>query len=81
MENEQSLQDTYLGKHRDEQTPVSIFLVNGIRLTGKIKAFDKYVMLLNSSSGDQLVYKHAISTVLPSDGVIKGAGQSRQRYE
>ena len=60
-----SLQDTCLALLRKEGVPVSIFLINGIQLTGIIEAFDSYVVLLKSGS-TQLVYKHAISTVVPS---------------
>ncbi|MCW5605375.1 MAG: RNA chaperone Hfq [Burkholderiales bacterium] len=57
-------QDEFLGKLRDEQTPVSIFLVNGVRQTGKIVYFDQYVILLqNNETG--LVYKRMISTIVP----------------
>ena len=62
------LQDDFLGSLCREQTQVSMFLVNGIRLTGKIESFDTYVVMLKNGATTQLVYKHAISTVLPIDG-------------
>jgi host factor-I protein len=60
----QSLQDTFLDTLRKEQTQVSMFLVNGIKLVGQILSFDQYVILLKNSV-TEVVYKHAISTVVP----------------
>jgi host factor-I protein len=60
----QSLQDTFLDTLRREQTQVSMFLVNGIKLVGQILSFDQYVILLKNSV-TEVVYKHAISTVVP----------------
>lgn len=64
--NEQQLQDLFLNALRKERVPVSMFLVNGIKLVGHIESFDQYVVMLRSSTATQLVYKHAISTVFPS---------------
>jgi host factor-I protein len=61
----QNLQDQFLTALRKEQVPVSMFLVNGIKLVGQIDSFDQYVVLLRSTT-TQAVYKHAISTVVPS---------------
>jgi host factor-I protein len=61
----QNLQDQFLTALRKEQVPVSMFLVNGIKLMGQIDSFDQYVVLLRSTN-IQAVYKHAISTVVPS---------------
>ncbi|MBK4739138.1 RNA chaperone Hfq [Noviherbaspirillum sp. DKR-6] len=60
-----SLQNQFLQKLRDNKTPISIFLVNGIRIHGRIESFDKYVVAVRSEV-TQLVYKHAISTVIPA---------------
>jgi host factor-I protein len=60
-----SLQDPFLIALRRERIPVTIFLVNGIRLQGEIEAFDQFMVLLRNSA-TQVVYKHAISTVVPS---------------
>ncbi|MDA8087904.1 MAG: RNA chaperone Hfq [Nitrospiraceae bacterium] len=60
----QSLQDAYLNKLRKEKVPVVIYLANGIRLRGIIKGFDNFVVMLKGSTS-QLIYKHAISTILP----------------
>jgi host factor-I protein len=64
----QNLQDTFLNTLRKEHTPVSIFLVNGIKLQGKVDSFDQYVILLKNTVS-QMVYKHAISTIVPSKPV------------
>ncbi|MEP0073384.1 MAG: RNA chaperone Hfq [Marinomonas sp.] len=65
MSKGQSLQDPYLNVLRKERVPVSIFLVNGIKLQGQIESFDQFVILLKNTVS-QMVYKHAISTVVPS---------------
>ena len=59
------LQDPYLNALRKETLPVSIFLVNGIKLQGQIESFDQFAVLLKNTV-TQMVYKHAISTVVPS---------------
>ncbi len=61
----QLLQDPFLNQLRREHVPVSIYLVNGIKLQGQIESFDQYVVLLRNTV-TQMVYKHAISTVVPA---------------
>ena len=61
----QALQDLYLNVLRKEHVPVSVFLVNGIKLQGQIESFDQFVVLLKNTVS-QMIYKHAISTVVPS---------------
>lgn len=61
-----NLQDTFLNAVRKAKSPVTIFLVNGVKLSGSITWFDNYCVLLRKDNQSQLVYKHAISTVLPS---------------
>ena len=68
MAKGQSLQDPYLNALRRERIPVSIFLVNGIKLQGQIESFDQFVILLENTV-NQMVYKHAISTVVPARSV------------
>ena len=68
MSKGHSLQDPFLNTLRKERVPVSIFLVNGIKLQGQIESFDQFVVLLRNSVS-QMVYKHAISTVVPSSNV------------
>jgi len=64
----QLLQDPFLNTLRREHVPVSIYLVNGIKLQGQIESFDQYVVLLKNTV-TQMVYKHAISTVVPARAV------------
>ncbi len=64
----QFLQDPFLNELRREQVPVSIYLVNGIKLQGTVDSFDQFVIVLKSSV-NQMVYKHAISTVVPSRNI------------
>ena len=68
MSKGQSLQDPYLNALRRDRTPVSVYLVNGIKLQGQIESFDQFVVVLRNSVS-QMVYKHAISTVVPSRNV------------
>ncbi len=64
----QLLQDPFLNALRREHVPVSIYLVNGIKLQGQIDSFDQYVVLLKNSV-TQMVYKHAISTIVPAKAI------------
>lgn len=68
MSKSQSLQDPFLNALRRERVPVSIYLVNGIKLQGTIESFDQFVVLLRNTVS-QMVYKHAISTVVPARNV------------
>ena len=71
MSKGQSLQDPFLNALRRERVPVSIYLVNGIKLQGTIESFDQFVVLLRNTVS-QMVYKHAISTVVPARNVRIG---------
>ncbi|MDQ2069391.1 RNA chaperone Hfq [Natronospira bacteriovora] len=68
MAKGQSLQEPFLNTLRKEKIPVSIYLVNGIKLQGQIDSFDQFVILLRNSI-NQMVYKHAISTIVPARNV------------
>ncbi|MCB1662071.1 MAG: RNA chaperone Hfq [Pseudomonadales bacterium] len=68
MSKGHTLQDPFLNALRKERVQVSIFLVNGIKLQGQIESFDQFVILLKNSVS-QMVYKHAISTVVPARNV------------
>jgi host factor-I protein len=68
MSKGQSLQDPFLNALRRERVPVAIYLVNGIKLQGTVESFDQFVVLLRNQVS-QMVYKHAISTVVPSRNV------------
>ncbi len=68
MPKGQSLQEPFLNALRRERVPVSIYLVNGIKLQGQVESFDQFVVLLKNSVS-QMIYKHAISTVVPARNV------------
>ena len=74
MAKNQSLQDPFLNALRKERVPVSIYLVNGIKLQGTIDSFDQFVVLLRNTV-NQMVYKHAISTVVPARNVRLPGGE------
>ena len=76
----QLLQDPFLNILRKEHIPVSIYLVNGIKLQGQIESFDQFVVLLKNQVS-QMVYKHAISTIVPARAVNMQAGQQDQAAE
>ena len=65
-EKNQNVQDIFLNTVRKKHAPVTIFLVNGVKLQGNISWFDNFSILLNRDSQTQLIYKHAISTIMPS---------------
>ena len=73
MSKGQSLQDPFLNTMRRERVPVAIYLVNGIKLQGTIESFDQFAVMLRNQVC-QMVYKHAISTVVPSRNVRVGNG-------
>lgn len=75
MSKSQSLQDPFLNALRRERVPVAIYLVNGIKLQGVVESFDQFVVLLRNQVS-QMVYKHAISTVVPSRAVKIGPEDS-----
>lgn len=62
----QNIQDAFLNNARKERTAVTIYLTSGVRLSGRIKSFDKYSLVLETDSQEQLIFKHAISTVVLS---------------
>jgi len=68
MAKGQVLQDPFLNTLRKEKVPVSVYLVNGIKLQGTVESFDQFVVLLKNGVS-QMVYKHAISTVVPSRAI------------
>lgn len=71
MSKSHSLQEPYLNALRKERVPVAIYLVNGIKLQGQIESFDQFVVLLKNQVS-QMIYKHAISTIVPSRNVRIG---------
>ncbi len=68
-EKRQNLQDTFLNSVRRTKTPLTIFLVNGVKLQGVVSWFDNFCVLLRRDGQAQLVYKHAISTIMPAQPV------------
>ena len=68
-ERSQNLQDQFLNAVRKQKTPLTIFLVNGVKLTGVVTSFDNFCVLLRRDGSAQLVYKHAISTIMPGQPV------------
>lgn len=80
MSKGQMLQDPFLNALRKERVPVSIYLVNGIKLQGHVESFDQFVVLLKNSVS-QMVYKHAISTVVPTRNVKLAHAQSSEDGE
>jgi host factor-I protein len=73
MAKGQSLQDPFLNALRKERIPVSIYLVNGIKLQGQVESFDQFVILLKNTVS-QMVYKHAVSTVVPARAIQVSSG-------
>ncbi len=73
QDKRQNLQDTFLNSVRKTKTPLTIFLVNGVKLQGIVTWFDNFCVLLRRDGQSQLVYKHAISTIMP--------GQPMQMFE
>jgi host factor-I protein len=76
----QNIQDTFLNTVRKDKSPITIYLVSGVKLTGKIRSFDKYSVLLENNAQEQLIFKHAISTVVsgrPAMHEVRPASESR----
>ncbi len=74
---QQNLQDAFLNTLRKEKVPVSIFLINGIKLQGTVVSFDSYVVMLHGQQVPQMVYKHAISTIVPARSVTFSLEESK----
>jgi host factor-I protein len=75
------LQETFLNTARKQKVRVSVYLVNGIRLQGRIRSFDTYTILLDDGRNQTLVFKHAITTIIPSERIelrFLGEGQSEE---
>jgi len=73
----QNVQDGFLNTVRKEKLVVTVYLLSGVKLTGRIRSFDKYSLILESNSQEQLVFKHAVATVvLPRAGSVSGSAPS-----
>ena len=68
-DKKQNLQDTFLNAVRKSRTPLTVFLVNGVKLQGVVTWFDNFCVLLRRDGASQLVYKHAISTIMPAQPI------------
>jgi host factor-I protein len=77
----QNIQDAFLNTVRREKDSVTVYLMNGAKLTGRIKSFDKFSVLLESGSNEQLIFKHAISTIQHSRRPPGGGGDSRSHQQ
>ena len=74
----QNIQEAFLNNARKDKTFLTIYLMSGVKLSGKIKSFDKYSVVLESNNQEQLIFKHAISTVVVSRPFHQHAGASGQ---
>ena len=72
MEKQKNLQDTFLNRARAERVPLTLFLMNCFQLRGVLRAFDNFTVVLDSDGKQQLIYKHAISTIAPARSVDLG---------
>lgn len=70
----QNIQDTFLNSARKDKAPITVYLLSGVKLTGRIRSFDKYSVVLESNNQEQLIFKHAISTVVLGKGIHHSAG-------
>jgi len=75
----QSLQNDFFNAARKEKSIVTVFLGNGKRLTGRLKSFDRYTLLLEGQHGEQIIFKHAISTVSTSSRPVEANGDDSER--
>jgi host factor-I protein len=88
VQQQNTIQDSFLNSARKDRSNVTIYLMSGVKLTGRIKSFDKYSVILEAGSQEQLIFKHAISTVsLPRGGgrdfhySSRGAGPSDREHQ
>lgn len=68
----QNIQDSFLNTARKDKAPITIYLLSGVKLTGRIRSFDKYSVVLETNNQEQLIFKHAISTVVLNKGHHSG---------
>ena len=74
----QNIQDGFLNSARKERLPVTIYLMSGVKLTGRIRSFDRFSLILESNHQEQLIFKHAISTVVVTRAVAAAAASSAE---
>ena len=76
----QNIQDSFLNNARKDKTAITLYLLSGVKLSGRIKSFDKYSLILETNNQEQLIFKHAISTVVTMKaGHAYAQGQARRR--
>ena len=79
MQKTQNLQDAFLNYIRREKIPVTLFLMNGFQLRGVVRSFDSFVVLIDADGRQQMIYKHAISTIVPIAVIdLKSAEESEE---
>ncbi len=81
MENKpaQNIQDSFLNTARKDKTLITLYLLSGVKLPGRIRSFDKYSVVLETNNQEQLIFKHAISTVVMAKGMHAGEGRAEPR--
>ena len=68
--NTLNLQDLFLNQARKEKIAITIFLMNGVQLKGRVKGFDSYIIILENEGKQQMIYKHALSTIIPEKPIV-----------
>lgn len=81
MKSTLNLQDIFLNQVRKEHIPITIYLVNGFQIKGMVKGFDSYIIVIESEGKQQMIYKHAISTIVPSKSVNFLANNNKKQNE
>ena len=76
----QNIQDTFLNTARKDKSPITIYLMSGVKLSGRIRSFDKYSVVLETNNQEQLIFKHAISTVVMARGSHYGERPSASEH-
>jgi host factor-I protein len=71
----QNIQDSFLNSARKDKTPITIYLLSGVKLTGRLRSFDKFSVVLETGNQEQLIFKHAISTVVMPRGTHGSEGR------
>ena len=70
MKSSINLQDIFLNQVRKERLPITIYLVNGFQIKGLVKGFDSYIIVIESDGKQQMIYKHAVSTIIPAKNIF-----------
>lgn len=81
MKNSINLQDAFLNQVRKEKTMITVFLVNGFQIKGYVKGFDSYIIILEGDNKQNMIYKHAVSTIIPSKNVYFNSDTLKESEE